>query len=358
MSNTVQLTVTPENFRSHETPIAEGPGGSVTGMRYASGVEALRIVSDRVEVVVLPFRGQQIWRYMVDGEDLTMETTFTEPEASTNFGESYGAFLVHCGLTGIGAPGPEDAHLHHGELPTANCGRVTIRFGSDGDDSWVELVSPHAYKLSHAYSYQVELSLRVTRGSTILKTNAHVRNKRRSGFDLAYLCHINWALEEPLVLSQSVPNSPEAFVWAPHPQQDSSTAELLDRYAHDRAASDQLDPSIPVVPEYCAILSPTSTSTGRAEFMGQRPDGSAFWVSFSPERLPRAIRWISNTKDEHAAGFCLPATGNHFGRSGNEEANLLVHLDADQTIDFEVQFGLLSEEEAVLAQDRIAAVQQ
>ena len=27
--------------------------------------------------------------------------------------------MIHCGLTGLGAPGPEDSHPLHGEIPNA-----------------------------------------------------------------------------------------------------------------------------------------------------------------------------------------------------------------------------------------------
>ena len=55
------------------------------------------------------------------GHNLVMKSIYDEPEVCRNFyGESYGVFLMHCGLTAMGNPTSEDTHTPHGELPIAS----------------------------------------------------------------------------------------------------------------------------------------------------------------------------------------------------------------------------------------------
>ena len=107
------------SFDDRERPFCEMGEFRISTFRYASGIEALRVKNARGEIIVLPFKGQQIWRAAFDGRDLTMKSMFDEPVDTMVYLETYGAFLIHCGLTGLGAPGPEDSHPLHGELPNA-----------------------------------------------------------------------------------------------------------------------------------------------------------------------------------------------------------------------------------------------
>jgi hypothetical protein len=82
---------------------------------YSTGVKAVRLKNDRGAIVLLPYMGQMIWRAEFDGYDMTMKTIFDEPiGAKEVFGETYGCFLMHCGLTAMGNPTAEDDHKPHG----------------------------------------------------------------------------------------------------------------------------------------------------------------------------------------------------------------------------------------------------
>ena len=107
------------SFESRESRLLETGELTVSAFRYASGIEALRVCNARGEIIVLPFKGQQIWRGGFDGRDLTMRSMFDEPVDTQVYLETYGAFMIHCGLAGLGAPGPDDTHPLHGELPNA-----------------------------------------------------------------------------------------------------------------------------------------------------------------------------------------------------------------------------------------------
>ena len=55
----------------------------------------------------------------MDGRQLTMRSMFDQPQATRNYLETYGGFLIHCGFTAMGVPTKEDSHPLHGELPNA-----------------------------------------------------------------------------------------------------------------------------------------------------------------------------------------------------------------------------------------------
>ena len=105
-------------FNEKERPLCQFDAFSITTFRYKSGVAALRIINARGEIIVLPFQGQQVWRANFDGRELTMRSMFDEPVFTREYLENYGAFMIHCGITGLGAPGPEAVSYTHLTLPT------------------------------------------------------------------------------------------------------------------------------------------------------------------------------------------------------------------------------------------------
>ena len=115
----VRIDLHRSSFESRERRLLETGEFTVSAFRYDSGIEALRVCNARGEIIVLPFKGQQIWRAGFDGRDLTMRSMFDEPVDTQVYLETYGAFMIHCGLAGLGAPGPDDTHPLHGELPNA-----------------------------------------------------------------------------------------------------------------------------------------------------------------------------------------------------------------------------------------------
>lgn len=104
---------------------------SARSFRYGSGVAAVRIVTDDVEIDLLPYQGQQVWRASVHGRELAMRSMFDEPRPTRDYLGTYGALLIHCGVLAMGNPGPQDDHPLHGELPNAPYARPTLITGCD-----------------------------------------------------------------------------------------------------------------------------------------------------------------------------------------------------------------------------------
>lgn len=333
----------PSMFSDAERVIVSTNDAVVSTFRYDSGVEAVRITTDRVEVVVLPFRGQQVWRYTVDGEPLTMVTHFEEPAASTTFGETYGGFLLHCGLTGIGHPSAEDTHAHHGELPNGRFDEAELLLGDGPEGSWVGITGSFRHRVSHGIDVVFEPFLALRPGGTALDLDVRISNQRTNPFRYSYLCHVNWPIFDGARLAQTVPMDADHFELAPDPGQDTETAEYTARIETDLGAGDTLHESQPVVPEYCAVLTPVSDDDGWAHFLQVRPDGRAASVSYETEHLPHAIRWISNTGDEQAAGFCLPSTAHHRGFLAAERDGMVREIPGMGSVEMSFEIDFLSD---------------
>ena len=139
------------NFDEKERQLACMGSFTVSTFRYASGIEAIRITNARGEIIVLPFKGQQIWRASFDGRELTMRSMFDEPISTREYLENYGAFMIHCGITGLGAPGPEDNHSLHGELPNAPFNSAWLELDPDKRSAKVGGTYQHTVAFSTNY---------------------------------------------------------------------------------------------------------------------------------------------------------------------------------------------------------------
>ncbi|MCB0116048.1 MAG: DUF4432 domain-containing protein, partial [Caldilineaceae bacterium] len=114
-----KINLSPIQFGADERPLASTGTLSASGFAFPSGVAAVRLRSEEGEIVVLPFQGQQIWSVMFNGRNLTQQSMFEQPYPTREFLHTFGGFLQHCGVTGVGGPGPKDTHPIHGELPNA-----------------------------------------------------------------------------------------------------------------------------------------------------------------------------------------------------------------------------------------------
>ena len=103
------MKVNLNSVRFEENPklvAAEGELSAVA-FRYSTGIAALRVSNRRGSFTILPWMGQMIWRCDFDGRELAMKSMYDEPkDCRESFSESYGCFMMHCGLTASGSPSP------------------------------------------------------------------------------------------------------------------------------------------------------------------------------------------------------------------------------------------------------------
>src|SRR5262245_25184399 len=96
----LKINLSPDFFSAKEKKLVEYGVLSAAAFRFDSGVCGLRLKSDRGQLVMLPFQGQQVWSAEFEGHDLTMQSMFDQPYPTQEFLHTFGGFLQHCGLTG------------------------------------------------------------------------------------------------------------------------------------------------------------------------------------------------------------------------------------------------------------------
>lgn len=322
--------------------------------RYRSGICALEVRNAVCRYILLPFHGQQIWRYEVEGEEMTMRSMFDEPEDTELFEFSYGAFLIHCGLTAMGNPSEEDPHPLHGELPLAHYHSAWIETGEDENGSYIKTGGEFLFRNALETSYKYTPSIRLNADSCMLTANDTIENRRSQPFYFMYMSHINWRPFEGSRLIYGAPKDKEHIEVFREDFSDmlcEEDAKKLDDYTlelmKDPSKADIIDRDSQVYdPELCLCIHYTPDAEGWAHSMQQRPDGKACYVSFDTAYLPNAVRWMARTGEEDACGFALPNTGNHKGRAYAIEHGLRKILPPHETIELKYKIAFLNEEEA------------
>ena len=280
----------------------------VSTFRYDSGIEALRVRNARGEIIVLPFKGQQIWRAIFDGRDLTMKSMFDEPVDTMVYLETYGAFLIHCGLTGLGAPGPEDSHPLHGELPNAPFQTAWIEL--DEDRQMVTVGGSYRHTVAFSTNYLATARIGMTAGEALLDVSLSVENLKQTPLDLMYLAHANFRPAdhgelhytarydaESVRVRQSIP----AHI-SPKP----GYPEFLASLAADPVAHHCLAPDLAFDPEVVFTIDMMADDDGMAHAIQKRPDGTGDYIGFHPAQAPLSTRWICRTPDQDGLGIALP----------------------------------------------------
>ena len=83
------MKLDPSMFSEKEREILASPSFCVSLFRYRTGVEALRIKIGRGEFIWLPYLGQQLWDWSIDGKSLKFEGFIEEPSYGNNFLQNY-----------------------------------------------------------------------------------------------------------------------------------------------------------------------------------------------------------------------------------------------------------------------------
>ena len=196
-------------FGELERPLLEHGPLSASTFLFDTGVHALRLKSDRVDLLMLPFQGQQIWRAVVDGRNLTMGSMFDEPQPTVDYLRTYGGFLIHCGVTAMGVPGEGDAHPLHGELPNAPFGKAHVVIGEDERGAYIGLGGEYQHTVAFSHNYAARPLVKVYEDFARFTMELNVHNLKRTEMELMYLAHINFRPVDNGRLVYSAPADPE-----------------------------------------------------------------------------------------------------------------------------------------------------
>jgi hypothetical protein len=354
----VRIDLASVHFGEKERPLAEAAGFTLSTFRYDSGIAALRVRNRRGEIIVLPFKGHQIWRCIFDGRDLTMKSMFDEPVPDVPYLETYGAFFIHCGATAIGAPGPADRHPLHGELPNApfQKGWVVI----DEEKGTCAIVGSYEYTVAFSYHYLATSTHVMGADSTMLDISLSVENLKKTAMDLMYLAHANFRPVDNGELFYSAPATKMAVrvrkSIPAHISPAPGYKEFLEELAETPSLHHVLKPELKFDPEVAMTIDMKAGDDGFAHALLRRPDGTSDYMRYRPEQCSQCIRWICRTPDQDAIGMAFPSTSEVEGHAAEKKKGLYVSLAGGATWRVDMHVGTLGKAETEHVIKEIAAI--
>jgi len=336
-----------EFFGEKEFLLLENGSMKATAFRYSTGVEAIKVENSKGYFIILPFKGQQIWRLHFLGKDLHMKTMMEEPTASKVYLQTYGAFLLHCGIAAFGSPGKEDKHAQHGEIPNAEYQTAYIECGED----YIEVGGRLDYDESFVRNYSFSPACRLYADETVLKIHAALENRRSKPMEYMYLCHINFRPEDGAELIYSADYTKDVKVHKVIGENlPEEQAKALSAYMDEVEKNPELHHKIGETgqvydPEICFTVRYRGDENNRAYTMQYMEDGACY-VNHPADVLPYGIRWISRTGDEDSMGMVLPATAEHFGYTYAKKNGQVKSLPGKGKLEFDIEAGYLEEKQA------------
>ena len=333
-------------FAEKETVLVEAGELKATLFTYSTGIKAVKISNARGSATVLPFMGQSVWRCDFLGRELTMKSIYDEPQPSAVYGETYGFFIMHCGLTAMGNPTAADTHPGHGELPIAKYETAWVETGADDKGPWIAVGGTYAHRRCFEANYTFTPSTRLRAGATSLEIDVAFTTLKDLPLEYYYLCHVNHR-----------PVDGSRLLYTANPKTAIINCEVPEGYRKDWAdatnawlAALKKDPSCGDVigakgesykPEIVNCYLHHAARDGWAYTMQLQPDGTAVYVKHNPKLLPYGTRWIARTIDEDALGMCLPATAEHKGRLYCQAHHQQRFLKTGKTVRYHIETGLL-----------------
>lgn len=352
-----KINLFPELFGEKEKRLFESGELCCSTFVYSTGVKAVRIKNSKGYFVVLPFMGQMIWDMEFNGRKLVMKSIYNEPEICCDtYSESYGCFMMHCGLTAMGNPSSEDTHKPHGELPIAKYKEAYILFGKDEKGKYLSIGGVYSHKRAFDRNYEFSPEVRLYEDASEISVNVTISNKKDLPLEYFYLCHINYLPVENSRLYYSARHGnitahrevPEGY------PKEKETLQYLDRLEDDMSIMDIIDScSQSYAPEIVFTCIYDADEYGDAYTMQEFPDGTACYVCHRPEELPYGIRWIARTADEDALGMVLPATAEHKGYLYCKERGQEKYIPSGESVTFHIKTGLLSAKDSKALKEKI-----
>ena len=349
-----------EFFIEKERVVFEGGSLKATIFKYSTGIEAVKLSNGCGYVTLLPFVGQQIWDMEFLGHNMVMKSIYDEPEVCEAFyGESYGPFLMHCGLTAMGNPTSEDTHTPHGELPIAKYREAYIITGEDEKGKYISLSGKYFFKRAFEHNYEFSPECRLYENASTIEMHISITNHKDLPLEYFYLCHINYRPVDGAKLYYTA--KPENIT--PHHEVPDGypggekTNEYLARLDKDTSIMDTIDKSTQsYAPEIVFTCKYDADEKGNAHTMQLLPDGYSCYVCHKPEELPFGVRWIARTEDEDALGMVLPATAQHMGYIYCKKHGLEKYLGPGEKLTYHITTGILSPEDSQAMKDKIKSL--
>jgi hypothetical protein len=350
----------PSFFAESERLLLESGELRATAFVYPGGVQALRLSNAVGSIIVLPYQGQQVWDVQFYGRTLTMRSMFDRPYPTTEYLRTYGAFLVHCGVTAMGVPGPGDTHPLHGELPNATFRSAALALGEDARGPYLAVTGEYRHTVAFACNYVAQPTVRLYAGSGRLAVSLTVHNLKRTPMELMYLAHANFRPVDYGRLLYTAPCTPRHVrvrrSIPSHIRPAPGYREFLEALAAQPERHNVLAPDLAFDPEVVFFVDYLADAAGWAHTMQVHPDGSADFISHRPDQLRHGVRWISRTPDQDALGMVLPATAEPEGYTAEKAKGHILSLPGGATWRCDLEMGALTPTEAAAMAAHIEGV--
>ncbi len=339
----------PVQFSELEKPLVEAGRLNASAFRFPSGVCAVRLKNDLGELVMLPFQGQQIWDAIFRGQRLTMKSMFDQPWPTTDFLRNFGGFLLHCGASAMGSPGPQDRHPLHGELPNAPYQSAYLVAGQDEAGEFLGLGGSYHHTQAFSFDYVARPLVKLYAGSTVLYVSMTITNLKKSPMPLMYLAHVNFRPVDNARMVYSAACDPRHMrvrqEIPSHLQPGPGVREFIQELAAHPERHLVLKPGLVFDPEVVFLVDHQPDPAGWARDLQVHPDGSADVLRHRPDQLKYGVRWICRTPDQDALGM-EAGTAELNGYTVEKERGHVQVLGPGQVFHCDLQTGLLTAQEA------------
>ena len=282
---------------------------------------------------------------------------FDEPSPTREFLSAFGAFLMHCGATAMGAPGPEDTHALHGELHSAPYQTAALIAGSDEKGEYIGLTGTYRHTIAFNSNYTATPLVKLYASSSIFTVSMNIRNMKSSPMPFMFLEHVNFRPVDGGRLAQTVHGNPENMRIRANIPPFLEVApgyrefvKLLQEYPEKHLV---FDPSLVYDPEMVLYLNYLADKNGWAHTLQIHPDGSADLMRHRPEQLDHGVRWICRTADQDALGM-EPCTAEVEGFNAEKKKGNVRSLPGGASFTSDLEIGVLTSME-VQAEERVIA---
>lgn len=347
-------------FTEAEKLLAKFGDLSAYAFIFSTGVQAVRLENPLGEVTILPYQGQQIWDAQFNQRTLTMKSMFKEPRLTTEYLNTYGAFLIHCGATTMGVPTREDTHPLHGELPNASYQSAQLVIGEDDQGYYMAVTGSYQHTVAFNHNYAAHPIVKLYGNSSRFWVSMTIQNLKHSEMELMYLTHVNFRPVDDGRLVYSAHSTPEHVrVRSSIPSHIHPAPEYRDFLNELQEHPDRhnlLQPGLKFDPEVVFYIDYLVDEEGWAHSMQIHPDGSADYIRHHPAQLRKGVRWISRTADQDALGLVLPATAESEGYLAEKAKGNLLILPPEGEFHCELEIGYLSTEETVSIERAISRI--
>lgn len=341
---TVRIELRDTMFGEMEQPLVEMGGFRVSTFRYSTGVAAVKLANGRGHLIILPFKGQQIWRCVMDGHDLSMKSMFDEPIETRNYLETYGAFFIHCGMSVMGVPGPDDKHPLHGEMPNAPFQKAWLI--CDEAKGLITVGGSYHYAVAFTVNYLATSTITLGENDALFDIHLNVENLKKSPMELMYLAHANFRPTDNGELIYSAPYTKESVrvrrSIPSHVKPKAGYKEFIEELAEHPERHHVLKPGLGFDPEIVFSIDMQADAHGFAHALLRRPNGAADYIRYRPDQAKKSIRWICRTGEQDAIGMAFPATAEPEGYTAEKAKGNIVELAGGATWTIDMRLGGLT----------------